>query len=60
MNDCSAPDAGAPVWVRVGTTLAGHNPILKAGTVLTANKRLVQVRVDHHTLTVPRNLVKAA
>ena len=51
---------GTAVWVRVGTSLRDHNPLLKAGTVLTANERLVQVRVDHHTLTVPRNFVKAA
>ena len=51
---------GSPVWVNVGTRLSNLNAILKAGTVLSANGRVVQVQINGDTLTVPRQLVRVA
>ena len=51
---------GSPVWVHVGTRLSNLNAILKAGTVLSANGRVVQVRINDDTVTVPRSLVRSA
>ena len=49
-----------PVWVRIGTSRRNLNPLLKAGFVISANQRTVQVQIDDDTVTVPRQLVRVA